>query len=92
MARGLPPPIVRPERGERPLYSAHAVDQMWARGVPPGDVEAVLADPDDVGPGNRPRRVVVHGVARGRAVRVVLVAGSRPPLVVIVVDLGRATR
>jgi hypothetical protein len=65
---------------------------MWIRRVPPWDVEAVLANPERTGPGNKPRRLVVHGAARGRRLRVVLVAGSRPPLVVTVVDLGRASR
>jgi hypothetical protein len=60
------------------------------RRVTQADVEAVLMHPDSNEPGNRPRRRVVHGRNRGRRFRVVLVEGSNPPLVVTVVDLGRA--
>jgi hypothetical protein len=63
---------------------------MQARRVSQADVEAVLMNPDSDEPGNKPRRRVVYGRNRGRRFRVVLVAGSRPPLVVTVVDLGRA--
>jgi hypothetical protein len=89
VAHGLPDRLFRPERGERPDYSAHAVDQTFLRRLPPPFAETVLADPSNEMPSSNPRRRVFEGIYQRRRVRVVVVAGTRPPLVVTVIDLGR---
>src|SRR6266508_1058336 len=85
LAHALPEPIIRPEQGDRPIYSAHALDRMAQRKVTPEQVEAVLRDPEIELPGTKPGRRAFIKHVDGRSIKVVVAAGSHPPSMITVV-------
>jgi hypothetical protein len=65
----------------------HAARRMRRREISHEDIEAILANPTRTDVGET--AVEYDGTVRGRPLRVVVVKGSEPPLVITVHELDR---
>jgi hypothetical protein len=66
------------------MLTDHAKQRMSDRGVSSDDIEVVLENYHTSLPGNPKGRTVLIGNVRGRDLRVIIVTGSNPALVVTV--------
>jgi hypothetical protein len=74
--------------GPRLLYDPHARDQMAARRISEADVEAVLGAPRYRRPSHGGREELYGRAVDGRTLRLVVVAGSQPPMIITVMPFS----